>query len=271
MAIFKTEKTLYRYGELYKFGEFMSLALTYLNNPYTINYLPNQVLFPHTFLMPAIYPSLNTTTNIFSFLFKKNTINPTVNFKPIELNFSTKNSNDAAREIKSKYSVKPAKVKAELGPEFLKRVKQIAKNLNCNYKDLLAVMNAESGLNSKAVNPNGGATGLIQFMPSTATELGTTTEALKNMSPTEQLDYVEKYYLKNKKIAGYNTNEKLDAGDLYALTFLPARAKRETLTVNTESYYRWNKGLDINGDGKISKTELAQRVASRRVNESIFA
>ncbi len=249
----------------------MSLALTYLNNPYIINYLPNQMLFAPTFVMPAIYPSLNSTTNIFSFLFNQNIINTTSNFKPIELNFSNKNNNNDSKEIKAKYSVRPAKIKAELGPEFLKKVKQIAKNLNCNYKDLLAVMNSESGLNSKAVNPNGGATGLIQFMPSTAAELGTTTEALKNMSPTEQLDYVEKYYLKNKKIAGFNTNEKLDAGDLYALTFLPARAKRETLTVNTESYYRWNKGLDINGDGKISKTELAQRVACRRVNESIFA
>ena len=47
----------------------------------------------------------------------------------------------------------------------------------------------ESRLNPQAVNPISGATGLIQFMPSTARG-GTTTAVLKRMSNVQQLDYV---------------------------------------------------------------------------------
>ncbi len=154
---------------------------------------------------------------------------------------------------------------------FLQKTKQIAKRLNCDYKDLLALMNSESGLNSKAVNSSSGATGLIQFIPSTAKDLGTTTEKLKNMTPTEQLDYVEKYLVKMKKAAGFKSGEKLDSGDLYALVFLPGRAKREIVTDSSEKYYAVNApALDLNKDGKITKTELAQRLNGHRVSDSIF-
>ena len=42
------------------------------------------------------------------------------------------------------------------------------------------------------------ATGLIQFMPTTAKDLGTTIEALKAMDFMTQLDWVFKYFEKNK-------------------------------------------------------------------------
>ena len=132
-------------------------------------------------------------------------------------------------------------------------------------------MNSESGLNSKAVNPHGGATGLIQFMPKTAEGLGTSTAALKAMTPLEQLDYVEKFLVQNKKSAGFSSSARLSGGDLYALVFLPGRAKRDVLTTSNEKYYTWNKGLDANKDGQITKTELNQRVARKCINESIFA
>lgn len=45
-----------------------------------------------------------------------------------------------------------------------------------------------------AITNSIGATGLIQFMPSTAKELGTTTDALRQMSFVEQLDYVFKFF-----------------------------------------------------------------------------
>ena len=161
----------------------------------------------------------------------------------------------------------------KLGKDFLNAVKGVAQRINCDYRDLLAVMNGESGLNPQAVNPNGGATGLIQFMPKTAKGLGTTTEALKNMSAIEQLTYVEKFYTRMKKAAGFAASDRLTAGDLYAITFLPARAKREVLCEKGEGnrYYECNSGTDLNKDGKITKSELAQRVERRRVDESIFA
>ena len=245
----------------------MFYSFGYFNNPFMMMnnwFMPNfsyNFFMPNLFLTPSIFqfnwqmPVFTTgiSSNIFGFL----------NTQTVQ------NTNEGELPAFEKEKVNPESgVKSD---DFLTRTKRVAQKVNCDYRDLLSVMNSESGLNPKAVNPNGGATGLIQFMPSTAKELGTSTDALKKMSAVEQLDYVEKYYLNTKKRAGFNSSEKLDAGDLYALTFLPARAKREVLTDSSEIYYTSNKGLDKNNDGKITKTELAQRITSRRVNESIFA
>ena len=153
---------------------------------------------------------------------------------------------------------------------FLNKVKEIARRLNCNYKDLLGLMQSESGLNPQAVNKSSGATGLIQFMPATAKALGTTTSALKNMTALQQLDYVEKYLQQMKRQAGFGQMQPLSGGQLYALVFLPARSGREVLTSQGEKYYSANKGLDKNKDGKITKSELDARVRSFYVNENCF-
>lgn len=162
---------------------------------------------------------------------------------------------------------------------FLNKVKEIARRLNCNYKDLLGVMNSESSLNPQAVNKSSGATGLIQFLPSTAKALGTSTEALKKMSAVAQLDYVEKYLQQAKRNAGFGQMEPISGGQLYALIFLPARANREVLTQKGEKYYSWkdkygkihgNFGLDTNKDGKITKSELDARIKKLYVNENCF-
>lgn len=160
--------------------------------------------------------------------------------------------------------------KNKYGPEFLKKVKEIAQRLNCNYRDLLGVMNSESGIKADKKNPNSSATGLIQFMEKTAKSLGTTTAALRNMSPIEQLDYVEKCISKSKQMAGFAPDAKLSGGQLYALIFLPARAQREVLTSSGEAYYSANRGLDANKDGKITISELDARVKSKYVSDSTF-
>ncbi|MEY3377044.1 MAG: hypothetical protein RL463_1354, partial [Bacteroidota bacterium] len=77
---------------------------------------------------------------------------------------------------------------------FIQKVKDISGRLGINPNWLMLVMYMESNINHRAVNPMGGATGLIQFMPFVATELGTTTKQLLNMSNVEQLNYVEKYF-----------------------------------------------------------------------------
>lgn len=158
-----------------------------------------------------------------------------------------------------------------LNKQFLDRVKQIANKIGCDYKDLLGVMHSESGLNSKATNSKGGATGLIQFMPSTARELGTTTDALRNMSALQQLDYVEKFLVMVKNRSALKGKAKLSAGDLYTLVFMPGKAGGEVVASAGSSAYTANKGLDSNGDGQITKSELGNRVISHHVNESIFA
>ena len=68
----------------------------------------------------------------------------------------------------------------------------------------MAVMSFETGgtFNPGIRNAAGsGATGLIQFMPSAAAGLGTSTQALAGMSRAEQMKYVEKY-LSNKGVKG---------------------------------------------------------------------
>jgi hypothetical protein len=98
---------------------------------------------------------------------------------------------------------------------FLAKVKQVCSELGISPNWLMAVMYKESGVNPKAVNPNGGATGLIQFMPATAKGLGTTTQALYSMSNVDQLDYVKRYFQPYAKwIKSY--------ADLYLVTFFPA-------------------------------------------------
>jgi hypothetical protein len=97
------------------------------------------------------------------------------------------------------------------------KVLEISKRLGINPDWLYFVMNSESGLNPKAFNPTGGAnaTGLIQFMPSTAIGLGTTVEKLYQMTAFQQLDYVEKYYTPYKKwLKGFES--------MYLTTFYPA-------------------------------------------------
>jgi hypothetical protein len=59
----------------------------------------------------------------------------------------------------------------------------------------MAAMAFETGGSFSPAVPNkagSGAVGLIQFMPSTAKGLGTSTEALKKMSAVQQLDFVKK-------------------------------------------------------------------------------
>lgn len=213
--------------------------------------------------MPAYIPRLTFTPPMPSFI--ANGFGANLNF-----NFEHQGVSESQEAGAGPEGTRLQRDKNLYGPEFLNKVKQVAKRINCNYRDLLGVMNSESGIRADAKNPNGSATGLIQFMESTARGLGTTTAALRQMTPIQQLDYVEKFFVKNKAAAGFGANDKLTAGDLYALTFLPARAKREELTSSGENYYNSNRGLDTNKDGKITKSELAQRVRSCYVSDSSF-
>lgn len=139
---------------------------------------------------------------------------------------------------------------------FLLEVDRVAQRFGFNPNALLGLMASESGLNPQARNSNGGATGLIQFMPKTARGLGTTTDELIQMSRAQQMMWVEKYfepYASN--LAGAS------AGKLYAYVFLPGRASRDVLTSRGENYYNQNVGLDMNRDGAITIADLDSRIA----------
>ncbi len=77
--------------------------------------------------------------------------------------------------------------------DFVKKVREVSTRLDIDPNWLMAIMYFESAKSfSPSIQNSIGATGLIQFMPSTARGLGTSTTALKNMSAVDQLDYVEK-------------------------------------------------------------------------------
>ena len=157
-------------------------------------------------------------------------------------------------------------------PEFKAKVLDISNQLQMNPDDIMAIMAFESGLNPTAVNPSSGATGLIQFMPSTARGLGTSTDALKKMSGVDQLDYVDKYF------QGYKGKIQ-NVQDAYMAVFMPIAVGKDNsyeigLRNSTECFsgtrlskgavYAQNSGLDINNDGIITKEEAAQMVIDTR-------
>ncbi len=98
--------------------------------------------------------------------------------------------------------------------------------------------------------------GLIQFLETTATGLGTTTSKLANMSEVEQLEYVEKYFMPySGKI------ETIE--DIYMAIIYPkaiGKSNDYVLFSSSSSSYITNKGLDKNMDGSITKEEAAAKV-----------
>lgn len=121
----------------------------------------------------------------------------------------------------------------------------------CDINDLAAVMWKESKLKPNAVNGKSNATGLIQFMPDTASQLGTTTTALLQMSNVAQLPYVKKYLAPYRgKLNSYS--------QIYRSVFYPVSADKPLNWTFPHSVYLQNSGLDINGDGKLSVADFEE-------------
>lgn len=149
-----------------------------------------------------------------------------------------------------------------VGQEFKDKVMQIADRLGTNPNYLMAVMSFETGGSFSPSRKNmagSGATGLIQFMPSTAKALGTTVEELAAMTAEEQLDFVAKYLspFKNRM----NTVE-----DAYMAVLFPAaigKGQDHVIFKKGNKAYDQNRGLDINDDGAITVGEAADKVRAR--------
>lgn len=138
---------------------------------------------------------------------------------------------------------------------FVPRVEVVASRLSADPNHLLTVMQLESGIDPAATNPTGGATGLIQFMPSTAKSLGTTTAQLREMKDVDQLEYVYAFY---RPYAGRMKRP----GDVYMVTFYPAlafRGKETVIARKGEKVYDQNKGLDVNKDGILTVGDVESK------------
>ena len=139
--------------------------------------------------------------------------------------------------------------------EFVTQVEAIAERLGTDPNYLLTVMQLESGIDPSATNKQGGATGLIQFMPDTAIRLGTTADALRRMTSLQQLDYVEAFY---QRYAG-NLHS---VGDVYMVTFYPDLAFKSAETVvarKGQAVYDQNVGLDVDKNGILTVGDVTKK------------
>ena len=141
---------------------------------------------------------------------------------------------------------------------FKEKVTKMAADLETDPNFLMAIMSFESGhsFSPKKKSPVSGATGLIQFMPKTAVDLGTSIQKLEKMTAEEQLDVVAQYF---KRFKGrMKTLE-----DAYMAVLFPKAVGKGSdfvLFKKPSIQFRQNKGLDIDGDGSITVREAAQRV-----------
>jgi hypothetical protein len=150
---------------------------------------------------------------------------------------------------------------AKVSAPFRDKVRAIATGLGTDPNFLMAAMAFETGRSFSPSQPNqagSGAVGLIQFMPRTAAGLGTTSAALAAMAPEGQLDFVQKYF------APY-TGKLHSLSDLYMAILWPvAVTKPDDFVLFSQSInpaaYRQNAGLDVNHDGKVTKSEAASKV-----------
>ena len=171
-----------------------------------------------------------------------------------------------------------SEIEAMQDASFVEAAEQVAANLGVPVNWMYAVMQTESGINPSQANilyeqqGRNPAMGLIQFMPTTAEGLGTSTEELRNMSRTEQLTYVERFY--------ETYADKIQSPeDMYLATFYPrALGEGDSFVLGSEvsserasEVRRDNSPYDLNGDGTITVGEVKQAYRNTSGYQSFIA
>jgi len=153
---------------------------------------------------------------------------------------------------------------------FRDRVIRLAREGGFDPSHLMACMKFESNFNPEARNPNSSASGLIQFMESTAEGLDTTIEAIRSMSAMEQLEMVDAYF---RPYFGRIHS----LSDCYMAILNPASiglAEDAIIFPAGSRAALANRGLDINHDNAVSKAEAASFVEAALFNgmraENVF-
>lgn len=144
---------------------------------------------------------------------------------------------------------------------FKDKVVELSAELQCDPSHLMAAMAFETGetFSPSIKNKVSGATGLIQFMPKTATGLGTSTEALASMTAIGQLAFVRKHFMPF-------TGRLITLPDVYMTILFPVAVGKPSAHVlfsKPSKRYTQNSGLDANKDGTVTKEEAASKVQAK--------
>jgi len=148
--------------------------------------------------------------------------------------------------------------------DFAASIESLGNDLGVDPMYLANTMYAESRLDPSIKNEAGsGATGLIQFMPGTAANLGTTTDELSRMTPVEQMEYVRRYFSVDNFGAGRLRDLRNDPSqhNVNMAVFLPSMIGKPLDTQIPQEYWRQNGSIRTPGD--------YTRSAEKRVNEYI--
>jgi hypothetical protein len=157
--------------------------------------------------------------------------------------------------------------------------KRAAYQLNVPLLDLLAVFSIETGgtFNPGIVNcwPDGetccGAVGLNQITPPNAAAMGISNEtrlSLMDMTPAEQMPYVVRSFqaaMAGKWKAG--AWPKSDDVTLYQVNLAPGTVPNEVLYSAPSTNYQANKGLDVDGDGRITRSDLRTVIDKHKTSQ----
>lgn len=154
--------------------------------------------------------------------------------------------------------VRPLVWGSKVSPEFRQIVRDIAIEIGFDPNWLMACMAFETArtFSPYVKNPTSSATGLIQFMRTTAIGLGTTVDKLALMTAEQQLDiYVRKYF---KPFAGRIKSLE----DTYMAIIWPVAVGKpndyEMWTLATRPrQYNANSALDKDGDHVVTKYEAS--------------
>jgi hypothetical protein len=137
----------------------------------------------------------------------------------------------------------PAELRAN--EEFTSAIESLATKYSISTDELYSVIQGESAFDMLAQNPSG-ATGLFQFMPTTAEELGTSTDAILGMSAVEQVGLYDKY-LERWNYTGENRLGIMQAAPAYA-----SRSPEAVIYAKDTAAWRQNPGWRSLGGGDIT-------------------
>lgn len=143
---------------------------------------------------------------------------------------------------------------------FRDRVWWIADQLGLDANNIMGIIAFETGETfSSSIRNRAGAPywGLLQFGDAAAADMGTTTAALRAMTPEDQLNYVYKYFA----LRGIRNGRGLS--DMYMSVLWPVAVGKPdsfVLWTSPSIAYKQNAGLDLNRDGMITKGEASAKV-----------